>query len=414
MEALKVEEKSCKGLISLGQNSLLYEDESGCQHAQPYHFQYFPEIEMTTPVCVYVPMECLLARFISLPLQQASLVDADMMFQELANSCDVQEAEWWLSWDLKPCDTGVAGMLFGLPESWRISMHEHTQAAQTPYVWVDGYERLQSVLIELTPSLVLDQDIEGVFVGVHDGQVWRGMRRINGSIDTVRYQEIRYACTAMGFDKQSFCVQGCVQQSLLDMLLAEELNWQGRLLETLPDRHKANVMLADRKGQGLNLRHGVWGLRQGWQFLKPWKRSGVLAVLLLLVWLGSTVVDLYRLDHAMLATQQRVETAFHKGLPNEPVMLDALAQLNQAAGGVSVQKPTFLMGLQAISQVYKKYAWHISSLELRDGEMYMAGEVKDIKALNQIQVELKQALQQDVRIADTNMNGKQVAFRMSW
>jgi len=220
MEALKVEDKNCKGLLSLGQDSLLYEDESGCQHMQVYHFRCFPDMEIKTPVCVYVPMECLLARCISLPLQQPSLVDADMMFQELANSCDVQEDEWWLSWDLKPCDEGVAGMLFGLPESWRKSMHEHPQGAQTPYVRVDGYERLQSVLIELTPSLVLDQDIDGVFVGVHDGQVWRGMRRINGSIDAVRYQEIRYACIAMGFDKQSFCVQGCVQQDLLDMLLA--------------------------------------------------------------------------------------------------------------------------------------------------------------------------------------------------
>ena len=362
---------------------------------------------------LYLPMEWLLVRHIQLPLKSPQLVDADMLFQELANSSDIEEGQWWLSSALNSNDEGVAGMLFGLPEAWRKTMQSYPKLAQLKFVWVDGYERLQAVLLDDEPSLVISQDANGVFFGVFDGQVWRGMRRINGDIHAAKYQEILHASIAMGFEPQTWVVQGYIGQDLLDKILAEGLAWQGNMLERLPNRHEANLALEHHHTQ-LNLRHGSWSLMQGWAFLKPWKRSVVLCGILVLVWIGTTVVDLYRLEQALDNAQQRIEEAFHKGLPNEPVMLDALAQLEQASGTKMVKTNMFLMGLQAISQVYKQYAWHINSLELRNDEMYMAGEVKDIKALNQIQMALQTVLQRDVGIIDTNMSHQQVRFQMHW
>jgi len=414
MEALKVEKHSRIGQLSLAKDSLLYEPESACQYEHSYRFQFYPEIDMEPPVSIYLPMECLLTRFISLPLQHVSLVDADMMFQELANDCDEDEADWWLSWDLNACDTGVAGMLFGLPEAWRASMQAHATAMQASFVGVDGYERLQVMRTHKQASLVLDHDGEGLFFGVYDGQVWRGMRRINGEISAISWQEILYASAAMGFDLQLHTVQGRAGQALVDSMLLEGMNWQGAVLECLSSRHEANLALHSPSEGSLNFRHGAWGTSQGLSFLKPWKRSGILCGLLFCAWLASTVIDLSRLDNDLFISQQRIEAAFHKGLPNEPVMLDALAQLSKAAGGNDIKNPVFLFALQAMSQVYKKHPWRMSSLELRDGKMYMAGDVKDIKALNKIQSELQHILQGNVRISDTNMNGKHVVFRMQW
>jgi len=357
-------------------------------------------------------MEWLLVRHIQLPLKSPQLVDADMLFQELANTSDVEEGQWWLSSALNSSDDGVAGMLFGLPEAWRQAMQTDPKLAQVKFVWVDGYERLQAALFDDEPSLVISQDANGVFLGVFDGQVWRGMRRINGDIQAAKYQEILHASIAMGFESQTWVVQGCIGQDLLDILLKERLDWQGETLKTLPSRHEGNLALEHHTQ--LNLRHGSWSLRQGWSFLKPWKRSAVLCGMLALAWIGTSIVDLYRLEHGLDDAQQRIEVAFHKGLPNEPVMLDALAQLEQASGTKMLENPIFLMGLQAISQVYKQYTWHINSLELRNDEMYMAGEVKDIKALNQIQAALQTALQRDVNIIDTNMSNQQVRFRIHW
>jgi len=135
---------------------------------------------------------------------------------------------------------------------------------------------------------------------------------------------------------------------------------------------------------------------------------------ILLLWLLGMLYQIYEIDQQSDKYSQRIEAAFHQGLPNEPVMLDALAQLRQAAGGGTTRNETFLSSLFAVQKIYVIEPWQLSILELRDGEMYMAGEVKDIKTLNQMQQRLKRALQKDVRIVDTNMNGEKVNFRMRW
>jgi len=400
--------------LSLGIRSMLCKDESGSMHAYSIGLQQYPGNITDIAHRIYLPMEWLLVRFISLPLQQASMVDAEMMFQELADSSDVHVDDWWLSWDLRSCHSGIAGMLFGLPEAWRISMQEHEWGSKTKLILVDGYERLQCFAHDTTHCLILDQDKDGLFFGVYDGEVWRGMCRINGSINQSNYQEMLYASTAMGFDRQHFCIRGRAGQALSDMFIAEELLWQGDIVEDLPSRHEANLNIPGATDPALNLRHDSWSFSQGRGFLKVWKRSLVLCALLLTTWVFGAVADIYRLDDQLAVAEKRIEAAFHQGLPNEPVMLDALAQLLKASGTGHTSNPVFLSSLQAVSQAYRKQPWQLKSLELRNGEMYMAGQIKDIKSLNHIQSMLQVALKHDINITDTNMSGKQVIFRMHW
>lgn len=363
---------------------------------------------------VYIPMEWLLVRYVSLPLKQPSMVDVAILFQELADSSDLDANDWWLTWHLNVCESGVAGMVFGLPESLRTSMLASEPWLNAKEVLVDGYERLHVYVEEGQACLVLDQDDEGVFFGVYDGQVWRGMRRLNGDVEAL-WQQLLHSCCAMGFDAQNDPVYGQIYDVLLDKIRVENLIWQGERLNTQRTRHEANLSICQGDGKAaLNLRHGRWSSRREWGYLHIWKRSAALTALVLLAWIVGSVIGLHRMDKQIEVYKQRIEAAFHQGLPNEPVMLDALAQLRQAAVGRGVADTTFLSSLQAVSEVYKAQAWQLKTLELHDGKMHMTGEVKDIKSLNKIQASLRKSLQKEVSIADTNIRGEKVSFRMLW
>jgi hypothetical protein len=404
--------------------SIVWKDQAGVMHADATSVDESESLDISAlpslPIenillgRVYIPMEWLLVRYVSLPLKQPSMVDVAILFQELADSSDLDANDWWLTWHLHVCESGVAGMVFGLPESLRTSMLASEPWLNVKEVLVDGYERLHVYAEEGQACLVLDQDDEGVFFGVYDGQIWRGMRRLNGDVEAL-WQQLLHSCSAMGFDAQNDVVCGQVYDALLDKVKAANLTWQGEHLNTQRTRHEANLNICqgDEKG-ALNLRHGRWSSRREWGHLHIWKRSAVLACLVLLAWITGTVIDLHRMDNKIEIYKQRIQVAFHKGLPNEPVMLDALAQLRQAAGGEGVADTTFLSSLQAVSKAYQAQAWQLKTLELREGEMHMTGEIKDIKSLNKIQTRLQKNLQKKVSIADTNMSGEKVSFRMHW
>jgi len=380
----------------------------------------FPDSEMLLgKVCI--PMEWLLVRHIVLPLKSPDMVDADILFQELADSSDLDTSAWWLTWRMHRCESGVAGMLFGLPESLREAMQADEQWSKAKVILVDGYERLQAHLHHGQPCMVIDQDDEGVFFGVFDGQAWRGMRRLNGAADhgDGLIMQLLHSCQAMGFDAQHYELRGCISDSFLSALANKDMVWSGRLLKNSLTRHEANLASLETTGMDdhpapLNLRHGRWAVRHGWGQWHLWKRSAVLCSLLLLAWLIGISSELNSMDKQADHYTQRIEAAFHQGLPNEPVMLDALAQLRQAGGGEVTADTSFLSSLKAVSQVFRTEPWKLKTLELRDGEMQMTGEVKDIEALNRIQTNLKESLQKDVKIADTNIRGEQVSFRMQW
>ncbi len=360
---------------------------------------------------VCLPIEMLLVRHISLPLPSPKLVDADMLFQTLADSCEVDTDACWLSWDLRSCEQGVAGMLFALPETLRASMQEDRQWSAVTRVVVDAYERVQPY-VHQDACLVLDQDTDGVCFGVYDGQAWRGVRRLNGPVDKALAKQLWLSASAMGFQDGIVC--GRVGSGLKGLLASDDLCWQADVIAALPSRHEANLACM-HVNPALNLRHGSWSASPAWRGqLGIWKRSVILLSLLLLSWLVNIGLDLHRMDTQIAVYSQRVEAAFHAGLPDAPVMLDALAQLRQAAGSHLTSQPVFLLNLQAIARVYKSSPWQLKLLELRDGAMYMAGTVKDIKSLNHIQRALAHVLMKQVRISDTNISKKSVSFRMYW
>lgn len=405
--------------LSWHRASMMWKDHAGGIHAYEHespNLSELPDLPVEDVLLgrVYLPMEYLLVRHISLPLKQVNMVDKAILFQELADSSDVDADEWWLTWKLNACENGVAGMLFALPEALRESMQQHEQWSKNKELLVDGYERLQAYVQQTQACLIVDQDDEGLFFGVYDGQAWRGMRRLNGDIEEC-WLQLLHSSMAMGFDTQNDVVCGQVYDVLLAKIKEEKLPWQGELLNTQRSRHEANLSISKSSEKNiLNLRHGSWTLRREWDHLHMWKRSAVLASLVLLAWIIGSVVGLQRMDNKIKVYEQRLEAAFHQGLPNEPVMLDPLAQLRQAAGGSVVGDTTFLSSLQAVSKVYQVQAWQLKTLEMHDGEMHMRGEVKDIKSLNKMQLSLKKALQKEVNIADTNISGEKVSFRMHW
>ncbi|MDQ6954703.1 MAG: hypothetical protein Q9M20_04595 [Mariprofundaceae bacterium] len=374
---------------------------------------------------VAIPMEWLLVRYIALPLKNPDMVDADMLFQELADSSDLDADDWWLTWRIQRCEDGIAGMVFGLPESLRESIQNHAQWSKAKEILIDGYERLQGHIHDTQACMVIDQDDAGVFFGVFDGQTWRGMRRLNhcqgqdrqGADDALCLQ-IHHSCLAMGYDAQHYQRCGRISADLLAALGNDGATWAGELLEEPQTRHEANlasleaVPIDGRKV--LNLRHDRWAARHGLGQWQLWKRSAVLCSLLLVAWSFGVLSDLNSMEKQIENATQRIENAFHEGLPNEPVMLDALAQLRQATGGGTTIDTTFLSSLKAVSAVYRTEDWMLKTLELRDGEMQITGKVKDIETLNRMQASLKKALQKNVKIADTNIRGEQVSFRMQW
>ena len=381
-------------------------------------FSNLPELpdEQMTLQKIYLPMESLLSRAVHFPFQSPAVIDAELLFQELHDATEVASDAWWLAWHIERSHDGVAGMVFGLPEPLRQAMQSENSWGQARNIVVDGYERLQANLTGEQDCAVLDQDAEGLFFGFFDGQTWRGMSRMNSeSFQSSDLLQLSHALRAMGFDPNLHAVIGHADSQIWEILTAMQFNIQGETVADLPSRHQANLALSSHSQTSLNFRHGRWSAQHAWERWSLWRRSAALLGLLFLTWLAGTSIQLSHLEHELTASQQRIESAFHQGLPHETVMLDALAQLRQAAGGGnSVQSHQFLTDLTVLGNIYKKQPWQLDSLSLRDGAMEMAGSVKDIASLNAIQSALQQGINREVTIVDTNMAGQHVAFRIKW
>jgi len=365
---------------------------------------------------VYLPMEAMLSRAVAFPFASPALVDADMLFQMLNDDVDAKVEEWWLAWHLEPCQDGVAGMVFGMPETWRTSMQESDAWGQVKTIVVDGYERLQAYAELGTASAVVSQDAEGLFFGFFDGEAWRGMRRLNVSTwQASADMEMIKSLEAMGFDAQQQPVIGIASDAIWQHLRDETWQTDGEVWESLPTRDEANLALSDALSSRLNFRHGRWSAQQIWQRWSFWQRSVMLMLATLMIWFAGTWYQLNQLDAALKDSQARIVAAFHEGLPQAPVMLDALAQLKQAAGGETSQVDThFLSDLEHIGRVYQTQAWQLDALSLREGKTNMTGSVPSLEKLNQIQTALQQQLKQEVRIVDTQMAKNHVSFRLTW
>jgi len=127
----------------------------------------------------------------------------------------------------------------------------------------------------------------------------------------------------------------------------------------------------------------------------------------------------HRLNVQLEEAQQRIIAAFHTGLPNETVMIDALAQLRKAAGGNSTgasahDAAVWLQQIVGVHRVYQQIPWKIRELVFRNGEMIMSGTAADLQTMNRIRDALQKQTGKKVKLQDTDLSGTEVKFRMAW
>lgn len=369
---------------------------------------------------LFWPIERLLIRPFRLPLHQPRLIDADIIGQELAEQAGEDTAAWWLTWQASACEGGVAGIGFALPESVREAIDADAVWKAMPYLIVDATARLGAWLPrDGMPLAVLDMDTEGLFLGFWRDGAWQGMRRLNGAAaawDDMAAEAGR-SLTAMGWQAERHAAAGRLPSAFVTALGIRD--WQGEDCDPadLSGRHVANLaQVGAMPDRAVNLRHGRWAVRRRAARQGAWRRTLALAAMLMLAWVLGTGFHLYRLSHQEDDYRRQITAAFHRGLPHESVMLDALAQLRKAAaGGVAAgDGGEWLRQMQVVAQVYRRHPWQLHELDFEHGRMHMAGTVQGLGALNAIRQGLASRLGRDVELADTDLQGQTVAFRMNW
>lgn len=403
-----------------------------------------------------LPLEDVLCRTFSLPLAHTRFIDQDILMQELEEHTSAAD-NWWLAWHAGQCDGVVSGMMFGLSTHDREQFESHEGWQDLQYLGVDGWERLNAARLKFpdvgqleNSAAVFDADQSGLFFGVWHGKsgthaedgFWRGMRRLNWpetqlmltDANADAWQSLAIDITrslkAMGWHGETVTAIGTLPAAL-HAALGIPL-WQGNVVESeLSSRHEANLALVDDLDQShrsnrsaamrpaLNFRHGRWRAGTHMGNMQPWYRSMALAACLVLVWAAGMMWQNYQLESQLEAAQQQVIQAFHKGLPQEKVLIDAMAQLRKAAGGSSDGKHgnTALLWLQqvdAMNRVYQQTPWEIRDLIFAGGKMTMAGRVKDLQTMNTIRQALQRETGTPVKIKDTDLSNHQVSFKMAW
>ncbi|OIO74700.1 MAG: hypothetical protein AUJ57_01810 [Zetaproteobacteria bacterium CG1_02_53_45] len=384
-----------------------------------------------------LPVELLLSRTFSLPLSSSKFIDQEILAQEIEEHTAEQADGWWLSWQAAHDGTGVSGIMFGLPETLRQQIESDESWRSTRVIGADTWSRLQAQLPAQPMAdaggrvAVFDADSTGLFFGVWSGSesandangYWLGMRRLNWQSELLSQEQIRAMADNIGRSLHAMGWQGTTAAAFgrLPAALHEALAlslWYGEVMawSDLPERQTANLALASVST--LNFRHGRWRASSGLGQLKPWYRSMALAAALVVIWMAGMLWQNYQLESQLQAGQQRMIDAFHKGLPQEKVMIDVLAQLRKAAGsgaGDGQQSAVlWLQQLAGINRVYKQTPWEIRELSFQQGKMSMSGQVGDLQSVNRIRQALQQETGMDVKLEDTDLNDNLVRFRMEW
>jgi len=403
--------------------------------------QWLPALPETC-VCeqLLLPIELLLSRTFCLPLANPRLIDDGILGQELDDQAGIEPDDWWLAWHAVKArivpgaehDTGsvhVSGMVFGMPVGWKQAMEVTPSWQQVCFAGVDAWVRLHrhvaaTVLPDnATPVAIFDADQDGIFFGLWQDGVWLGMRRMNRLEREAKSmaEEIRRSLSAMAGDTGSaYGAIGLLDDGLLQVLNMSD--WQGvvKPLEDLPGRHAANLermASLPATASTLNFRHGRWAADSWFAWLRPWKRTIILAALLLITWLTGTALQNYSLSRQTSVYQQQIIDAFHQGLPGETVLIDPLAQLRRAAGDGSdtaVSGSGWLQQLAAINRVYAKIPWDMRELEWGNGQVKMSGKAPGLQVLNSIRQALQKQTGIEVKLLDTDLSDQQVSFRMQW
>lgn len=389
-----------------------------------------------------LPVEGLLERPFSVPVEHARFIDAAMLAQELADQAGVEESEWWLCWQAERVGAGVCGLAFALPEGLRQEFSAAPISRQCPYIGPDIAVRLAAHLGAGTnAAAVLDADAEGLMLGVYADGVWRGMRRLNlcaGRSRAMLAQEAVASLKAMGFDAGSMPVNGRLNVAWKQAFEALEapsgIDWcvdvpdealsgaeaeaSGSTQDQLPTRHAANALaMAALSGElPFNFRHGAWAVQTDWsKHIGPWRRTAVLLAALCLLSIGQDAYRLQQVQARQEAARNGVEQAFHQALPGV-AMLDPMLQLRQAAGGGAAGDTwKFVRQLNAITELGKREsAFRVQGISYADGEVLLSGMAPDFAAANRIRDALASILGRKVDLLDTDLSDKQVRIRLRW
>ena len=387
--------------------------------------EILPEISenMTTCDAVYLPMEDMLVRHFTFPLKHPRFLDSDILLEELDDIAGIEPDDWWLTWQADTCENGIAGMVFGIRKSLQNALSTTVPWQSSPLILVDGWQRLNHALTaQDTDVAVVDADADGVFFGMYQHGVWTGMRRLNADMhnqeQTAMAEQILWSLQAMGFDADNMQVQGQLTPAIAAVFPESALADEARVETSLAQRHITNLTLplpSPSDKQTLNFRHGSWAKRTTPAALRAWYRPALIATGVCFLWLGSLVVDNYRMQHELDRMNEAIAEAFHRGLPEQPVIIDAIAQLRQAANDTQATSASQVSKtLEHISKVFQDTPWQMQEFNLIRGSVTLAGKVKSLDALNNIRNQLSKLSGADVQIADTNLNGDNVSFRMRW
>ncbi|HXH64375.1 MAG TPA: type II secretion system protein GspL [Mariprofundaceae bacterium] len=381
------------------------------------------------PVSVLLwPVEQLLVRHFSLPLANPRLLDADILTQELCEQAGDTASDHWLAWHAGNDGTGVEGLVFGLPQRLREAIAALPAWRDCAVIAPDAWVRLaawpEAIEPEAACVAVLDEDREGLFVGVRGPAAWRGMRRINRTpwrSDGDMAEDALRTLTAMGWRAEIGGLTGRLSEGLLQRLSERPLRWHGRQEDgaRLPDRHQANLDAASLHQRiDLNFRHGAW--RKPGDIsaaLRRWRHTLVFLGVVVIAALAGGIWQMISLERQADVYRGEITAAFHRGLPDEKVMLDPLAQLRMAArGGIAeAGSDDFMRRLSVLAKVKQSLAgWHIREIDYGDDGMRLFGVAGDFAIVNRVRDALADGGARDVRIEDTEARDKQVSFRIRW
>jgi len=387
--------------------------------------------------CIYLPIEHFLSRSFHFPLKHRHYLDSELLAQELVDTAGIEPDEWWLSWRSEKVQGGVAGLVFALPEHLKQAMQAQPSWQQTPLLLIDGWERLNDWLKQVdyvdASLAVVDADAEGVFFGFFHQGSWHGMRRLNADMHddeagSLIAQQVVWSLQAMGMNLIETQIIGRLTPALADCFPLAHNTYPATIEKTLSPRHMLNLMLPNplneqpqgakaMKSHQCNVRHGQWKVQQGSYALKLWKRSLLMAASLCFLGLMLTITQNFQLEKQQLLMQDEMLAILHQTLPGEPA-IDILAQLRRAVGDdathTAQNDAQSTIQLQRISQVFEAQAWQMQEVKMDAAGVLLTGKIESLSALNKVRDLLAKKMDTEVNIADTDVSGDEVTFRIRW
>lgn len=385
--------------------------------------------DVTVPLSYLLfPLEQLLVRQVSFDLPHVKLVDQAILGNEIAESCDEDASQWWLSAMLAKREERITGVLLALADASRDALTQHPVWQSCRYVLPDVWVRLLALLPQgyIQTIALLDEDEAGLCLGIFDAQGCLALRRINHVSwrDTeMLAQEIQRSLHAMHAQTNIPLLGTCgttLHQALASLFTDCQVQASPVLTRAQANIQALQHALRAEKTQlsVANLRHGTWSSQQGIQV--NWRQWRVVASLVIMAFVVLCVgqrLQVQQLKAHNHQIEQAIEMHFRAALPDRPQNYEPLAQLRQAAGQVrDVDAWYFLEQLQAIASTLKQWPdVKITTIQLKNNHMFLAAEVKDFASVTRVQETLSQALGVTVHVDDTELNAqKRVRFRMKW